>query len=170
MQLPNFAHALWCLVGPRWPDRRWPSAQRRECVAGAPSVPPRLLLAVPLGRTDLPGSRIDPTHLGGVRASCPRDQSSTVGFPVFIPSWLVTANKDTETQHFKYRLPKEVKAVGCALSTLCDQRLQSYSTASAALIESLHERKLQVLDSISGRQSGWSTGLSPLLSREHTAL
>lgn len=90
LQLPNFSHALWCLVGPRWPDRKWPSAQRRECVAGAPSVPPRLLLAVPLGRTDLPGSRIDPTHLGGVRASCPRDQPSTVGFPVFIPSWLVS--------------------------------------------------------------------------------
>lgn len=40
------------------------SAQSRECVAGAPSVQPRLLLVVPLGRADLPGSRIDPTHLG----------------------------------------------------------------------------------------------------------
>lgn len=65
------------------------SAQSRECVAGAPSVQPRLFLVVPLGRADLPGSRIDPTHLG-VRASCPDDQPSTVGLPVFTPSWLVS--------------------------------------------------------------------------------
>lgn len=56
----------------------------------APSVQPRLLLAVPLGRANLPGSRIDPTHLGGIRASCPHDRPSTVGLPVFTPSWLVS--------------------------------------------------------------------------------
>lgn len=50
---------------------------------------PRLLLVVPMVRADLPGSRIDPTHLG-VRASCPNDQPSTVGLPVFTPSWLVS--------------------------------------------------------------------------------
>lgn len=87
----------------------------------------------------------------------------------FIPSWLVTANKSIGTQHFKYRLPKEVKVVGCALSTLCDQRLQCYSVASGALRESLRDWK-QVLDSMSGRQTGWSSRLSSLLSQEHATL
>lgn len=53
---------------------------------------------------------------------------------LFVPSWLVTANKGADTQNFKYRLPKEeVKMVGCPwgcpLSTLCDHQLPSCSTA-----------------------------------------
>lgn len=39
----------------------------------------------------------------------------------FIPSSLVTAIKGTETQHFKYRLPEEVKVVGCMVRCRCPE-------------------------------------------------
>lgn len=60
-------------------------AQSKAHVVGTPSVQPRLLLAVPLGSTGLPGARRDPTHLGGIRASCPNDPTFSSGSPCLHP-------------------------------------------------------------------------------------